>query len=117
MLHRNNGDGTFRDQTKEAGLLVRLVPEEPGHFDNDGCLDLVTSRSPTPGDVLWKNNCGTFTDVTVAGITDEQSYSYCDGDETYRHAPTTAGWWDDSDGFLDLYLANMICWASWFLSR
>ena len=123
MLHRNNGDGTFRDQTKEAGLSG--APGSGGtwgDFDNDGCLDLVTfAESYTSGDVLWKNNCdGTFTDVTVAaGITDEQSYNYCDGDETYRHAPTTAaGWWDvDSDGFLDLYLANMICWANWTFYR
>jgi hypothetical protein len=64
-LYRNNGDGSFTDVTRAAGV------ETPGFgmgafwgdYDNDGCLDLyVTNYGKSR---LYRNNCdGTFDDVT-----------------------------------------------------
>jgi enediyne biosynthesis protein E4 len=76
VLYRNNGDGTFSDVTRQAGLL------EAGHrwgsgctfidFDRDGNLDLFVANYlqfdpaavPRPGqnpNCMWKGvpvNCG-----------------------------------------------------------
>jgi len=98
----NNGDGTFTDRTKEAGLLnevggLNIVGAD---YNNDGCMDFLILRGgwefPEPMSLL-RNNCdGTFTDVTNAsglGSTLVQSQ--------------TAAWADiDNDGYLDLFVGN-----------
>jgi hypothetical protein len=59
-LYRNNGDGTFRDVTREAGVAAGGWSVSAGFFDydNDGRLDLFVSRY-----LKWdfRNNilCGT----------------------------------------------------------
>ncbi len=119
VLWRNQGDGNFTDVTESAGLSgVSSSGGVWGDYDNDGCLDLfVFAESYTAGDSLFHSQCdGTFTDVTAtAGITDIQDYNDCGGGEANVHSPTpAAAWWDmDSDGDLDLYLANFICWDQW----
>ncbi len=105
-LYRNNGDGTFTDVTKEAGIEVWT----PGFmaswvdYDCDGNLDLFVPgnigglfgrRRP---DCLYHNNGnGTFTEVAEkAGI---------------RSPWTTIGacWGDyDNDGYPDLFLSSPI---------
>jgi hypothetical protein len=97
-LYRNNGDGSFTDVTRAAGV------ETPGFgmgafwgdYDNDGCLDLyVTNYGKSR---LYRNNCdGTFDDVTDrAGV----------GNNRWG---TGAVWFDyDKDGRLDLYVCNYV---------
>lgn len=116
-LLRNNGNGTFDDVTKEAGLLA-LHPTQTaawGDYDNDGWLDLfvgVESSSvpdfdiplyqPYSGSVmqsckLYHNNRdGTFTDVAAeVGLA---LTGYVKG----------SVWGDyNNDGFPDLYLSQM----------
>ena len=100
-LYRNNGDGTFTDVAKQAGIA------DPrggwgslfADYDNDGYLDLYITRGGWSGaaeNTLYRNNGdGTFTDAThAAGVADPQS-SFC------------AAWADyDNDGYLDLYIAD-----------
>ncbi|MGB6975725.1 MAG: VCBS repeat-containing protein, partial [Terracidiphilus sp.] len=65
MLLRNNGDGTFTDVTKQAGLLGHGfdVGVAVGDYDNDGHPDLFVTG--VHGNTLYHNNGdGTFTDVT-----------------------------------------------------
>jgi hypothetical protein len=115
QLWHNQGDGTFVDVSVAAGLQQKVTTGGVfGDYDNDGCLDLFLFReSYSQPDFLMHSNCdGTFSDVTLAaGIDDSQSYNDC-GDPKNIHAPTAAAAWVDidADGFLDLYVANFICW-------
>lgn len=98
----NNGDGTFSDRTKEAGLSGQLggLNIVQADYNNDGCMDILVLRGgwefPQRKSLL-RNNCdGTFTDVTDAtglGATVTQTQA--------------AAWADiDNDGNLDLFIAN-----------
>ena len=64
-LYRNNGNGTFKDVTKEAGVGDKGFGFgcSAADFDNDGDLDLyVLNYGPN---VLYRNNGdGTFTDIS-----------------------------------------------------
>ena len=95
-LYRNNGDGTFRDVTEEAGV------GDPGlglgcafgDYDRDKDLDLYVTNCGE--NVLYRNNGdGTFTDVTEdAGLGDPGfglGALFCDYDR---------------DADLDLYVVN-----------
>ena len=98
----NNGDGTFTDRTKEAGLQDQLggLTLMQVDYNNDGCMDIFIPRGgweyPQRKSLL-RNNCdGTFTDVTDAS-----------GLGATVTATQEAVWADfDNDGYIDLFLAN-----------
>lgn len=102
---RNNGDGTFSDRTKEAGLAGMFGGLNMIHadYDNDGDSDIFVLRgawlganASHPNSLLRNNGDESFTDVTFdVGLGDV-------------HYPTqTAAWADyDNDGDLDLYIGN-----------
>ena len=109
LLH-NNGDGTFSDVTREAGLALPAYPSQSAawaDYDSDGDLDLFScsesmSESPEDGAAiifpsrLYQNEGdGTFTDVASgAGVS---NLRYCKG----------STWGDyDNDGDPDLYVSN-----------
>ncbi len=108
-LLRNNGDGTFTDVTRAAGIADPPMPTQTaafGDFDNDGDLDLFVGNEsrlevgPPVGDYpcqLFDNNGdGTFTDIAeAAGVRNDR---FTKG--------VTAGDYDN-DGDLDLYLSNL----------
>ena len=99
-LYRNNGNGTFSDVTKQAGLAVELYGfgVAAADFDNDGRTDIyITALGPNR---LFKNAGGRFVDVTArAGV----------GDPGFS---TSAMWFDyDRDGRLDLFVANYVEWS------
>jgi len=63
-LYRNNGDGTFTDVSRAAG-----VADERGHFglgcvwsdlDGDGDLDLYVANDTQANDLYWNRGDGTF---------------------------------------------------------
>ena len=103
ILYRNNGDGTFTDITRKAGLAEVATGYSMGScfadYDNDGYPDLYVVKGGReeiePNRLMRNNGDGTFTDVTdKAGV----------GAKMFTYA---AAWADyDRDGFLDLYLAN-----------
>jgi len=101
MLYRNNGDGTFTDVTKDAGLYKSFgsMGANFGDIDNDGYLDIyLANGGPQMGrlepDALFHNNGdGTFSDITdVAGI-----------DSIGKGHGATFGDYD-GDGDLDIYV-------------
>lgn len=104
QFFRNNGDGTFIERTKEAGLtgIVGGLNLIHADFDNDGFRDILVLRGAWlgaagrfPNSLLRNNGNGTFSDVTEeAGL--------------LSFYPTqTAAWFDyDGDGWLDLFVGN-----------
>jgi enediyne biosynthesis protein E4 len=100
-LYKNNGNGTFTDVTKEAGLQKEMygIGVTVGDYDNDGNEDIYITTLDS--DHLFHNTGkGTFEDVSaVAGISDSEF-------------GTSATWFDyDRDGFLDLYVCNYVQWS------
>jgi hypothetical protein len=97
-LYRNNGNGTFTDVTKKAGVGHKGygVGCSAADFDNDGDLDLyLLNYGPN---VFYRNNGdGTFTDVSEASGLANPKWSL------------SAPWFDyDGDGDLDVYVANYL---------
>ena len=112
VLWRNEGDGTFRDVSEEAGRPYDFLPTEAaawGDYDADGWVDLYVANYERPvgwaegrlsvgtPDLLWRNRGdGTFEDATAAA-----------GMDLPGRCGRGVSWADyDRDGDLDLYVAN-----------
>jgi enediyne biosynthesis protein E4 len=97
-LYRNNGDGTFTDVTKRAGIggVRRGMGLAVGDYDNDGHSDLYVTAYGSS--VLYHNQAdGTFRDVTPrAGVNN-------------RLWGCSATFLDyDRDGWLDIFVSNYL---------
>ena len=110
---RNNGDGTFSDQSAKSGLAEQLggLNIVQTDYDNDGCLDILVMRGgwePRQHRSLLRNNCnGMFTDVTKAS-----------GLSSGPTSSQTAVWVDiNNDGLLDLFAGNENGPAQLFLNN
>lgn len=100
----NNGDGTFSDRTRQAGLTGELggLNIVETDYNNDGHPDVLVLRGgwwgkfgEYPMSLLRNNGNGTFDDVTEeAGLLS-------------AHPTQTAAWADfDNDGWLDLFVGH-----------
>ena len=140
ILYRNNGDGTFTEVTEQTGVGDDRFSAgcNWGDYDNDGHIDLYVSNYvaftyrdtditqssrqyaaetpytlnpssyPPVGNRLYRNNGdGTFSDVAqAAGVANAQGRSL------------GASWFDfDSDGWIDLYVANDVSANGVFRNR
>jgi hypothetical protein len=99
-LLRNNGDGTFTDVTRTAGLFSGAHATHSAawaDFDDDGWLDVFVGHELTPSQLFRNRHDGTFEDVTArAGV----------GANAFTKGAT---WGDyDKDGFPDLYVSNFV---------
>src|SRR5262249_638650 len=98
-LLRNNGDGTFTDVTREAGLMdpVNSIFASWADYDNDGFLDLFVCCERQANHLYHNKGDGTFEEVAhQAGVAGNSSI--CKG----------AAWLDfDNDGYPDLFLNNL----------
>jgi hypothetical protein len=101
-LYHNNGNGTFTDVTRKAGLAVPMfgLGVAIGDYDNDG-FDDVFVTAVGQSHLFHNNGNGTFTDATKsAGLWGPNEFS------------TSAAWVDyDRDGKLDLVVANYVQWS------
>jgi hypothetical protein len=100
-LFRNNGDGTFSNITRAAGLEVELygLGVAAADYDNDGRSDLYLTALGR--NRLFRN----LGNLRFADVTDRAGV----GDPGFS---TGAAWVDyDRDGWLDLYSLNYVQWS------
>ncbi len=105
-LLRNNGNGTFTDVTREAGLLGAdlgfCFGVAVADYNNDGHQDIFICNAGR--NALYRNNGdGTFTDVTAgSGLAHKPQNLLSVG----------AAWFDyNNDGLLDLIVTNYTVWT------
>ena len=103
VFYRNNGDGTFSEWTKQAGLQGEKfygMSALFGDYDNDGWPDLLVADDSTPN-LLFRNlRDGRFAEeALMAGV----AYS----GEGVAQGCMGAAWGDyDNDGLFDLFVTN-----------
>ena len=104
-LFRNQGDGTFRDRTADAGLLDGPdalhygMGAVAGDLDGDGDPDLLVTHFGAER-LFWNLGDGTFREAPGAGGATDPRWT------------TSAALFDpDRDGDLDVYAANYLDYA------
>jgi hypothetical protein len=68
VLYRNNGDGTFADVTKAAGLhetVGKALGIAVWDYDGNGWLDMAIARDKEPNSLYRNRGDGTFVDVAL----------------------------------------------------
>jgi hypothetical protein len=103
-LYYNNGDGTFTDVSKKAG-----VSDPNGYyglgvicsdFDEDGFVDIFVANDSTPNFLYHNNGDGTFKEIAfISGTAVNES-----GSEQGSMGVTLGDY--DHDGKLDLFITN-----------
>jgi hypothetical protein len=103
-LYRNNGNGTFTDVTRRAGLEHSMYAMgcAVGDYDNDGWDDIYVTCVLGPNKLYHNNGNGTFSDAAArAGVAGEGLWG------------TSCAWTDvDRDGCLDLVVCNYVAYSS-----
>jgi hypothetical protein len=103
-LYHNNGDGTFTDVTRKAG-----VSDPDGYyglgvicsdFDEDGLVDIYVANDSTPNFLYHNNGDGTFKDIGFPSGTAVNE----NGSEQGSMGVTLGDY--DHDGRLDLFITN-----------
>ncbi|MBW4026212.1 MAG: CRTAC1 family protein [Acidobacteria bacterium] len=101
-LYHNNGDGTFTDRTREAGLASSFYGMgcAAGDYDNDGREDIYITA--VGSNHLFHNlGNGRFADVTKKAGVGGSGFS------------SSAVWVDyDNDGKLDLFVEHYVTWSA-----
>ena len=103
-LFRNNGDGTFTDVSKQAGV------EDPngyyglgvltGDFDDDGLIDIFVANDSTPNFHYRNKGDGTFEEIGFSAGTAVNE----NGSEQGSMGVTAGDY--DHDGKLDIFITN-----------
>ncbi len=103
-LYRNNGDGTFEDVSKKAGVSdpngYYGLGVIAGDFDEDGFVDIFVANDSTPNFFYHNNGDGTFKEIAFeagTAVNGSGSEQGCMG--------VTLGDYDH-DGRLDLFITN-----------
>ena len=110
FLYHNNGDGTFTDVAIAAGIAYNSEGRETasmgianGDYNNDGTQDLFITNFSLEVNSLFKNEGnGVFTMTTFDVGLAENSFSQLGFGTQFLDA--------DSDGYLDLFVANGHVW-------
>ena len=103
-LYRSNGDGTFTDVTRAAGVYNRIegrgLGVTCGDYNNDGYVDIYVANDECPNFLYRNNGDGTFTDVALrAGV------AYNEDGEVEAGMGTDVGDYDN-DGDLDILVCH-----------
>ena len=103
-LYRNNGDGTFTDVTKEAGLFNpngRAMSATVADLNNDGYMDIYITNDAMENYFCRNTHKGTFENE---GLT--MGLAFGEGGQGVSSMGPTVG--DvDRDGWLDIYIPDM----------
>ncbi|MBI4712403.1 MAG: VCBS repeat-containing protein [Planctomycetes bacterium] len=124
FLWRNNGNGTFTNAAKAAGVEGKPVKGAYGHtigsdwadYDNDGDLDLFQGNLAHPRYIEFSNMSYLLTN---SGAPDYR-FTECRKQSGIRFEETHSdpGWADyDNDGLLDLYITSVYDGPPAFLYR
>jgi hypothetical protein len=103
-LYQNNGDGTFTDVSKKAGVSdpegyygLGVIASD---FDDDGLVDIFVANDSTPNFLYHNNGDGTFKEIGFpAGVAVNEN-----GSEQGSMGVTLGDY--DHDGRLDLFITN-----------
>ncbi|MXV75362.1 CRTAC1 family protein [Candidatus Poribacteria bacterium] len=102
-LFRNNGDGTFTDVTKSAGIYNTTgkgLGVVWGDYNNDGALDIYVANDSTENFFYHNNSDGTFEEVGfMIGVALSENGAAENG------MGTAFGDWNN-DGWFDLTVTN-----------
>jgi hypothetical protein len=103
-LFHNNGDGTFTDVSKKAGVAdsrgyygLDVVGSD---FDGDGWIDIFVANDSTPNFLYHNNGNGTFSEIGFESGTALDK----NGNEQGCMGVTLGDY--DHDGLLDLFITN-----------
>jgi enediyne biosynthesis protein E4 len=104
ILYRNNGNGTFTDVTKAAGISKA----EPtygftpcvGDYDNDGWPDIYVADDSTPSLLFMNNHDGTFRETGILAGVAYDANGHAQGGMGADSVDY------DGDGWLDLLKTN-----------
>ena len=102
-LFHNNGDGTFENVTKRAGLhdpTSKSLGVAMLDYDNDGWMDLFVANDTEPNKLYHNNHNGTFTDVGV-----QVGVAFSESGRVRAGMGTDAGDYDGS-GWQSLVIGN-----------
>jgi enediyne biosynthesis protein E4 len=103
VLYRNNGNGTFTDVSKEAGILDRRgngLGVVAGDYDDDGWPDVFVANDSTPNFLFHNEQGRGFKEVAlVSGVS-------VASDGNPRAGMGTDFGDYDNDGDLDLFVTN-----------
>jgi enediyne biosynthesis protein E4 len=103
-LYRNNGDGTFTDVTKEAGIVDtngRGMSATVADLDNDGFLDIYVANDASENFYFRNLGNGRFEEEAVL-----RGMAFGEGGQGVSSMGPTVG--DvNHDGWLDLYIPDM----------
>ena len=107
-LYRNNGDGTFTDVSREAGVgniggmfHGKGLGVVSADFNNDGAPDLYVANDDTRNDFFYNNGDGTFSEISLlAGC----AYSF---NGVAQAGMGIASGDYNGDGALDIFVTNL----------
>ncbi len=104
ILYHNNGDGTFTDVTKEAGMWKpggRAMSVTAADFNNDGLIDVFTSNDAMENYFYINKGGGKFAE---SGLEFEIAFS-----EHGQGVASMGPFYGDvnRDGWLDLFVPNL----------
>jgi len=104
ILYRNNGDGTFTDVTKEAGLWQpdgRGMSASAADFNNDGFLDIWVANDAMETHYFENTGKGTFVEKAL-----QMNVAYGENGQGVSSMGPFAG--DvNRDGLLDVFVPNL----------
>ncbi len=104
ILYRNNGDGTFTDITREAGLYTTAgkgLGVVFGDFNADGWIDIYVANDSVPNFLYHNRGNGTFEEVGLwTGVAVNAA-----GRAEASMGTDAADY--DNDGWVDLFVTNL----------